>query len=90
MKMNDEEIGLDEAFDLDNSLKSIAIINNLLHVIDDIMNAEDVCMGPWEEEIDQAKAFLAQYNVHEKYCFDCANICYGCNNKNMWMEMNDD
>lgn len=82
--MNDEEIGLDEAFDIDNSLKSIAIINQLLCVIDDITSAEDVCLGPWEKEIEQAKAFLAQYNVHEKYCFDCVNICYGCSNRKMW------
>ena len=79
-----EEIGLKEEFNFDNSLKSLTIINSLLHVIDDIIRTEDVCMGLWEEEIEQAKAFLAQYNIHEKYCFDCVNICYGCDNKNMW------
>lgn len=79
-----EGIGLNEKFDINNSLKSLPIISQLLCVIDDIVRTEDVCLGPWEEEIEQAKAFLAQYNVHEKYCFDCTNICYGCNNMNMW------
>lgn len=77
-------IGLNEEFDIDDSLKSLVIINRLLRVIDNIAYSEDVCLGPYDEEIEQAKAFLAQYNIHEKYCFDCTNICYGCDNKNMW------
>lgn len=57
--MKDEEIVLNEAFDLDNSLKSLTLINNLLRVIDNIAYSEDVCMGPYDEEIEQAKSFLA-------------------------------
>ena len=82
--MNDEEIGPKKAFGYNDSLKSLVLINRLLHVIDNIADSEDVCLGPYDEEIEQAKAFLAQYNIHEKYCFDCAcNTCYGCNNKKM-------
>lgn len=85
--MTDEEMGLKEAFGYNDSLKSLVLINRLLCVIDNIAYSEDVCLGPYDEEIEHAKAFLAQYNIHEKYCFDCANICYGCNNKEMWEGM---
>ena len=56
--MKDETIGLNEEFDIDNSLKSLTLINNLLCVIDNIAYSEDVCLGPYDEEIEQAKAFL--------------------------------
>lgn len=89
--MNDEEIGPREAFNYNDSLKSLVLINRLLRVIDNIAYSEDVCLGPYDEEIEQAKAFLAQYNVHERYCFDCPNrMCNWCNNMNMWREMKDE
>lgn len=62
-----------------------ATIDRLLRVIDNIAYSEDVCLGPYDEEIEHAKAFLAQHNAHEKYCFDCTNrMCNWCNNMNMW------
>ena len=83
--MNDEEIGLREAFNYNDSLKSLVIINRLLRVIDQIADSEDVCLGQYDMEIEYAKAFLAQYDVHEKYCFDCTNrMCNWCNNMQMW------
>lgn len=83
--MKDEEIGPKEAFNYNDSLKSLVIINRLLRVIDGIAYSEDVCLCPYEEEIEQSKTFLAQYNVHEKYCFDCTNrMCNWCSNMQMW------
>ena len=82
-----ERMGPREAFSNNDSLKALVIINRLLRVIDQIADSEDVCLGQYDGEIEQSKAFLAQYNVHEKYCFDCTNMmCNWCNNMNMWSD----